>query len=158
MQQLLEHIAQLEKLYDTKEVEISLKSAQERLEKLTNELQIKSRDNESLEYLYDQNKKDLTAFKHKVKRWEEIKGKLKHKEHDIKVEEHKLNQMFSDLYKTISNEKAYKGVAIIDKTRNQAMKVDIQSNLSEMENKFIFTKIEEFDKKQRNEILQLSKK
>ena len=56
-----------------------------------------------------------------------------------------MSQMFQDFSKKIAKEKGLNGASIIDKSVNQGMKVDILSNLSEMENKLIFKKIEEYD-------------
>ena len=66
--------------------------------------------------------------------------------------------MFQDLGKKIAKESRSKGVAIIDNSVNEPMKVDIESNLSEMENKLIFEQIESLEKLQRNMVIQRKKR
>lgn len=62
--------------------------------------------------------------------------------------------MLQDLSQQVEteNQNKFNGVKIIDKKQNQALKADIESNLSKMENQIIYKSIEKFDNKIRKEI------
>lgn len=69
---MIEHLQFLKKLYNTNEVEISLQSAENRLEEVTNLLAFEVHNTKTLQSLQEVNIKDLSCYKFKVRRWQEI--------------------------------------------------------------------------------------
>lgn len=132
---------QLENEYDTKEVEISTQKQKEKLEE-TEKLAIKEvYDSQCLRYKLQTFKQDLSSTKLKIRRWNAMLKRMKIKQNELKVEEYKLNQRFTDAINMIMNSK--KGSEL---KKEPLFKEILENDLSQFENKYIIDKIEENEK------------
>lgn len=129
---------QLENEYDTKEVEISTQKQKEKLEE-TETLAVREvYDSQCLMHKLQTFKQDLSSTKLKIRRWNAIFKRMKLKENELKVEEYKLNQRFTDAINMIRNSSHGSELK-----REPLFKEILENDLSQYENKLIVEKIEQ---------------